>query len=126
MPCVAYTHVESLVDLKRHLIENVTGGATAQSASRCLRQLGRALEELASAEPRAAFLLLLSTAEELRQVMRGTDEHRALLESALATPDAALPDLIDNVEAALIAMLEGRPPRPVSERIRTLLEVIER
>lgn len=126
MPCVAYTDVESLVDLKRHLIENVTGGATAQSVSRCVRQLGRALEELASAEPRAAFLLLLSTAEALRQAMSGTDEHRALLESALATPDAALPDVIGNVEAAPMTMLEGRPPQPVSERIRTLLDVIER
>lgn len=125
MPCVASTHVESLVDLKRHLIENVTGGATAQSLSRCVRQLGRALEELASVEPRAAFLLLLRTAEELRQAMRGTDEYRALLESELAAPDGALLDGIGNVEAAPMTMLEG-PPRQVSERTRTLLDVIER
>jgi AraC-like DNA-binding protein len=124
---VRYSHVESLVDVRRQLINSAAGAATTQSVSGGVRQLGRALEDLAPHEPRAAFLLLLSTAEELRQAIGGTDEDKALLESTLADPDASLHDVLVSIEAALMTMIERRPAQPsTSERIRTILDIIER
>jgi AraC-like DNA-binding protein len=124
---VRYANVESIVDVKRHVMNSVMGPATAQRASEALREFGLALEQLAVHEPRAAVLLLLSTAEELRQAIGGTEEHKALLESALATADASLHDVLVAVEAALMMMIEARPVQPKnSERTRAILDIIER
>lgn len=121
-----YSHLEGLIDAKRRLISTVVGSGNRQSVSGGVRQLGRALEALASQEPRAAFLLLLSTAEELRQVIGGSDEHKALLESMLAAPGPALQDVLVSIEAALLTVIGCRSLQPsTSERVRTILDIID-
>jgi AraC-like DNA-binding protein len=122
-----YAHVESLVDVKRRLMKSVAVVETAESVSEVVRELRRTVEQLASDNPHAALVLLLSAAEELRQAIGGMDEHKALLESALAHPHASLPDVVAGIEAALLRMVERRPPRPrTSERVRTILDIIDR
>lgn len=125
--CVRYTHVASLVEVKRQVIKKVVGAATTQSVSEGVRQLGDALEDLAVLEPRTAFILLVSAAEELRQALGGTEAHKALLESMLTTPDATLRDLLVRIEMALMTMIECRSAKPnTSERVGRILEIIER
>ena len=124
---VPYAQVESLIDVKRQLFSSLAGAATSELVCGNVRQLGRALEELACYEPHAAFVLLLSTAEEVRQVIGGTDAQKALLESTLAAPDAALHDVLVAIETALITMIERRPVQPsISQRIKTILDIIDR
>ena len=124
---VRHPAVESFVGVKQLLIEQVAGGGTNRSVSEAVQQLGRALEDLAGDEPRAALILLLSTAEEVRRAIGGGPQHKALLESALAAPGATLQDRLVSLEAALIVMTERRQvPSIASERVRTILDIIER
>lgn len=124
---VRYGHLQRVIDVKRRAMNAIAGGADTQSVSEEIRQLGRALESFATQEPHAALLLLLTTAEELRQAIGGTNDLAATLESALASPDAPLQEVLGAVERALASMVERRTARSeTSERVRRILDTIER
>ena len=122
-----YAHVQTLVDVKRRLMKCVAGLETADRVGDMVRELGRSAEALAIHEPHAAVMVLLSAAEEVRQALGGSADHEALLES-VAQPDGTHDhDALSAIEAALMTMIEGRRPQPrPSERVRTILDVIDR
>lgn len=123
---VRYADVVSLVDVKRRLMKGVVAVETTDSLIEAVRELGRIAATLASHDPHAAVVVLLSAAEEVRQALGGTAADKALLESAV-TPDVRLEDVLGRVQSTLLTMIEGRTPRPrPSERVRAILDLIER
>jgi AraC-like DNA-binding protein len=126
-PPVRYEHLESLVDVKRRLMKSVAAGEATESALGMVRELGRTVRAVAAGDRRAAVVILLSAAEELRQAIGPTEQCKAMLESAMACPAASPEDALGAIEAALLAMIERQPPRPrTSERVRTILDIIDR
>jgi AraC-like DNA-binding protein len=119
--------VQSLVDVKRRLIEQAVGLAPSSTVSRTVRQLLQVIGKIAEHEPRAASVLLLTTAEELRQAIGGSPEHTSVLHATLACPGGTVPEIIARFKTSLTAIMERRPAqRPTSDRVRTILDIIER
>jgi AraC-like DNA-binding protein len=124
---VRYAHLQVVIDVKRRVMNAIAGAPSALSITEEVRELGRALEGFATEEPHAALLLLVTAAEEFRQVIGGTDDHKAMLESALAFPDAPLEEVLGGIERTLALMVEQRPARSdTSARVRKVLDIIER
>src|SRR4029453_10211254 len=108
---VRYMHLQVLIEMKRRVMNALAGESRTDSVTAAVRDLGRATEGLAAHEPRAALLLLLTVAEELRQAIGGSDDDKVILESALACPDAPLAEVLAGIESALTQMLQRRSAR---------------
>lgn len=123
---IRYAHIESLVDVKRRLMKTVARSDTNESVADAVRELRQTAEALAIDEPHAAVVVLLSTAEEVRQAIGGSAEHKVLLES-VARPNGTCQDPLLRIEGAVLTMIETRAPRVgTSERVRAILDVIDR
>ncbi len=118
--------VRSLVEVKRRLVQEAAGLTSNQDASRVVREFVQAIEEIAEPEPRAALLLLLTTAEELCQAAGLSPEYTSRLHALMALPGATLREMIVQFETALTVMLELRSAPATSDRVRTILDIIER